>query len=1254
MSGWRSSVGGAGGAAGSGFEARALAWFATYLLARIPLSADWRVQAARVEEVGGQTGQEMDDVGAITDRRGYIFVQAKHRLQLSGDVDKPLSEAVDQAVRQFIDGAPQDSDGSRRLLEPDRDALVIVTDAAGSARVRQHLRKVVTRLATHPQELPLDQLAKNAREREALRVLLDLLRAAFAKRTGGMPSSEEQLREIGRVLHLVTLDLDPDGNDRINAETYLRGVLDDPDAASGAWNDMVALGQQLIESQRWANRDAVRHALALGGHPAGIDPSFRNDVERLRQVTTAVLDTNAPDVTIPAPEGPITIRRDVADLVARADGEFALIGEPGAGKSVLAADLAAELINAGEDVVFLGAESLAGSLGATRTELAMQNNLDQVLRGWDGSRRGTLIIDGIDATRGTSSVDWLPQLARALRGTRWRVVATIRSFDLRYGPSWQQMFPGGPVDTGHADPFFSHVRHVLVGDLTQGEIEQVRRASPRLATLIDTADPRLAELLRNPFNLRLAAELLGNDGEGAALASVRTRQDLLHLYWQRRVELAPDHLARRRAVRDLGASMVQRRRARVADPSAVVAPAVLGAVSGLLHDGVLREDVQGRRSGLSPVVFSHPVLYDFAIAVTCLQGEDHLYLSQRLDDDPDLAITIRPSLDMYLADLWTDDATRTSFWDLAVALSRPNQGQPIAAIAAACAALREHPTYEDLAPIEEQATSSGGSGGAARMCIAYLAGAIEAAEVSQLDRQASASALAELTAKLAVQAAATGDLGMADLARVLLLRLDRQFPLRPNSIAAGARSHAIADVMRCALTNPSEQARETLAIRIGEALVTAAVVDPDYVGRVIEQVIAPPVMAAWGSGVASRLIQRLGNLAQASPELAERLALSVWEFDEKRDEATSIGNSNILGLTSTRLQDLQMARYDTGEAFPAFLAASPEAAMRFFLAIIDKHAPPFKSTRTEGPLPRVYHSTNLEFVSGHSGLNTMARSLADFLVSSAASDDPQKQETADRLIQMAAAQLTHHQAWNYILNVGAANPGTLGRRLIPLLYGSDLFGHPMTRSSAARLTAVLSPVLMTAEHETLEQAILQACNPLRSDANANQDLVDSLLGQLEPGRVQDPAAQARLTELNIRGGPPPVPEPLETLAGFRPYRTRERLAESDALEEADETLLQAMERLEADLTGTASGGTDDQHAARERLRESVLAMYSVLIPADTPIDSRVFETAFNLLVNGARHLAYDAEVLPGSELGEMVFDILRAALPGSDPAGAGS
>jgi hypothetical protein len=44
-----------------------------------------------------------------------------------------------------------------------------------------------------------------------------------------------------------------------------------------------------------------------------------------------------------------------------------------------------------------------------------------------------VLIDGIDQARGADAPGWLPTLATALSGTRWQIVATIRSFDLKHG-----------------------------------------------------------------------------------------------------------------------------------------------------------------------------------------------------------------------------------------------------------------------------------------------------------------------------------------------------------------------------------------------------------------------------------------------------------------------------------------------------------------------------------------------------------------------------------------------------------------------------------------------------------------------------------------------------------------------------------------------------------------------------------------------------------------------------------------------------
>ena len=65
---------------------------------------------------------------------------------------------------------------------------------------------------------------------------------------------------------------------------------------------------------------------------------------------------------------------------------------------------------------------------------------------------------------------WLPGFAGSLISSRCRVVTTIRTFDRRYGDSWREVLKGEPVHAGHADVEFLIVRHLFVGDLTDGEL----------------------------------------------------------------------------------------------------------------------------------------------------------------------------------------------------------------------------------------------------------------------------------------------------------------------------------------------------------------------------------------------------------------------------------------------------------------------------------------------------------------------------------------------------------------------------------------------------------------------------------------------------------------------------------------------------------------------------------------------------------------------------------------------------------------
>jgi hypothetical protein len=101
----------------------------------------------------------------------------------------------------------------------------------------------------------------------------------------------------------------------------------------------------------------------------------------------------------------------------------------------------------------------------------------------------------------------------------------MRQFDLHYSPGWQSIFAGPPASTApeSRDSQLANVRHVLVGDLTDQELEALPRLSLRLAEFLTEADPRLRELLRNPFNLSLAADLLATGQGLPSLAKVRSQ-----------------------------------------------------------------------------------------------------------------------------------------------------------------------------------------------------------------------------------------------------------------------------------------------------------------------------------------------------------------------------------------------------------------------------------------------------------------------------------------------------------------------------------------------------------------------------------------------------------------------------------------------------------------------------------------------------------------------------------------------------------
>jgi hypothetical protein len=686
---------------GTDYQNRFAAWIAVRILAEqdaalpLDLPADVTLNSLRSE-----TNQPIDDTLAETSAGGLLFFQAKHRIDLGKKSDSKVALVIDQFVRQFLivrESAPT-ALPSGRSLDPRRDRFVLVTSSAGSSRVRRDLCAFLRRLRDlSPQRTggSLESAASNRSERDAYRTIRDHLARSWLASSLRHPTDEE----IGAVLELIyvlILDLDTDQVHELEARTILRAsILVNPSQADAAWDTLIAAAASRSKTRSGADRPAIQQLLIDASYELRAARSYREDIECLRERSQAAIDQLEPRATIDVGIARVKINRRCTAALALAalEDSIIVVGEPGSGKSVALQESVKAIARLGHDIVYFSADALAvESLGQLRIELNLEHELVDVLANWPGRTCGCLVIDALDAGRSDGSAKALRDLIDATirRKARWKVIAAIREFDLRYSPELQGLFRGAPVP-GFNHPEFGSVRHIRVPRLEPDELDQIRTHAPALAEFFDKADVKLRELLRVAFNLRLMGELLGEGIPGEELAQIDTQLMLLDRYWHHRV-IANDHLgdSREAVLRRVSERMVMGRTLRLNRSAVADDPAAGKPLGEVLKSGVLVEwQSPGRvRPDRDVLAYSHHVIHDYAIARLILRG-DACELIERLGGASDLAMTIRPSLVMHFQHLWRLDADHRRFWELTKAVQLASEVPEIArivgpAVAAGC------------------------------------------------------------------------------------------------------------------------------------------------------------------------------------------------------------------------------------------------------------------------------------------------------------------------------------------------------------------------------------------------------------------------------------------------------------------------------------------------------------------------------------------------------------------------------------------
>ena len=636
-------AGGRATEAGMAFQAAAGTWFAVHILARLPVGARFGINnqalpvALRLE-----TGDALDDIEVTQSDGGAVHVQCKTSANLGTGSKAPLVKTLGQLVRWVAD-----TKSGAGLPDLNRNVAVLAV-RADAARTLGDL-EAGCRAFDLGGAWPSTKAQRNQAQQAALRAFETIVTPTWMSHRGAVPA-ENDLVDLARIFRIARFSIDEGDGDWREASRLLgRSLFGSEADGDSPLRDLRGIVRGLIGSGAPADRAGLLRGLRRRGREDVGAPNYEADIARLRAETAAELARLDIHNRLPLGRG-ISIDRESDGPLANAieAGSLLVVGEPGAGKTGALVNAATEAKNAGHTVLFMSVDRYPG-----------------VLEAMPGAGRKIFIIDALDAARGGPAETvfaWLIEEVRRRLELDWTVVASIRTFDLKNGRRFREAFNGALADAAYAEAGLSAVRHFLVPRLSPADLAVAGAASPELAGLLASAPPRLADLLRNVFNLSLAAQLLADGTDPAAFQAIRTQSGLIDAYEDVRLDTTGLQQAAAAAV----SAMAGRRRLSVR--KVAIAHADVDAV---IQRGVLAE------SG-DLVSFAHHVLFDHVAGRFRLAWDDPDALIAQLAGDTSTALLLSPALRFAVERMWrSDDPSRPLSWRLITGIFSATSVDPV-------------------------------------------------------------------------------------------------------------------------------------------------------------------------------------------------------------------------------------------------------------------------------------------------------------------------------------------------------------------------------------------------------------------------------------------------------------------------------------------------------------------------------------------------------------------------------------------------
>lgn len=1075
--------GGNATAAGVSFQAGVASYFGAALLGEKAIDRLSDLVRTVPFSIRVETEAPVDDILVETTAGGFIFVQAKTSVDLAGSLASPLGKTADQFVRQWMACASGTANRRwDRALSRDTDRLVLAVGTQSSGTVTHDLALALrARRAGGSAPLPANQ-------QQAFDRFKELLSLAWQQISGAQPD-ESELAAITVLVDVLVFDFN--GADRALVIESMRDVVQAGEDAAASFAALQECFTRLMSNRLGVDATGLRNRIS-GSLRLDSPPSYRSDVAQLQKYSddTRIHLEHFEETRFSG--NSIRIARNCTESVLKAAAEsILLVGDPGAGKSAVISSAAARLRSEGRPVIELAVDRLpVESAEGLQQQLGLAHRILDVLENWPGSEPAFLFIDALDATRGGRSEGifrWLIAEVLKMPSKRWRVVASIRSFDLRMGQQLAELFSGRPPDDRYADRAFSAVKHIHIPPWENNELEELLQRAGSLAHAVRAGGARLFDLARTPFNTRLLADLLSGGVSPDAFSAVSTQSQLLDLYWAHRVR--KHGLSAEVCLRQVIEQMVEGRslqvdRLQIASSSAV-------ALENLLHESVLMS-VSGERY----IAFRHHILFDFAASRVYLDLLQPQNLASVLGGERSLGLMLGPALIFALNELWLNsNAVRDEFWRaILICVGRSDMDPVVRSIAARVAcALPEN--RKDVCGL-----------------LISLGGTAEEREQSKI-------ALTHVIGSLAVHAEDAADIALepwsyfaAELGGIV----ERvAWPLRTMLFLLTGKN-----------LTPDQRAQLGLASRAlflhglssVEELVTAAIgfvadtygSDPAASRHLLGSLFLPARFDAHGDDDIPWLTRKLDAILAADPEFVLEIYEKTFSRGIVDDSKTSIGQSRILPLTTNRRQAFQMAYWSLKEFFIKFLRAHPGLGTTAYVRAVHGYVlreHPLRDTQSRHLIELSGRTCSLQEDWSHIWASNPDDQHADNAIQIAQQFSKWLRDaTPEAAIDATKAIIAENEmaiVWARLFMVAAERSDVLGSILWPIATNYPFLRASDTRKDVVDFIAAIYPSLTQGERASYEARTLAYDFADASEPGAAREYVlKRLFATIGPDRLQ--------------------------------------------------------------------------------------------------------------------------------------------------------